>query len=217
MVKPKVLPPIDAAALSSEPANHHFAQFHAYGEEFYGVKGSPTVYGIPGIPSKHASSAFIILGRGKDGTYNAIHAGWTVSSTIYGDDRTHFTILWTDQQSGNWWLMLGLDKVPIGYWPSSLIKGLADYAKVIYMGGIVHTPHNEPGPPMGSGHFPEEGPNKACLFSSIQYIDAKNNFKYPARRETFVDEPACYRASNAIDPGLDDGLVFFFGGPGGCV
>ncbi|KAK1314203.1 hypothetical protein QJS10_CPA06g01297 [Acorus calamus] len=179
-VKSKVLPVIDPIASSSAPANHHFAQFHAYGEDFYGAKGSPTVHGVPRIPSKHGSSAFIILGRGKDETYNATHAGWTVSSTIYGDDRTHFTILWT---------------------------GLADNAKVIYMGGIAHAPQNEPSPPMGSGHFPEEGPDKAGSFSGIQYIDVKNNFRYPARRETFVDAPNCYRTSIAFDPGLDDGLV----------
>ncbi|KAK1264656.1 hypothetical protein QJS04_geneDACA018174 [Acorus gramineus] len=113
--------------------------------------------------------------------------------------------------------MLGPNKLPIGYWPSSIVPGLADYAKVIYMGGITQAPHNEPGPPMGSGHFAEEGFSKASSFSGVQYIDANNNFQYPKHHDKYVDESVCYNMGDAFDTDQHNGLAFFFGGPGRCT
>ncbi|KAK1265058.1 hypothetical protein QJS04_geneDACA015645 [Acorus gramineus] len=237
-------------------------------QDYYGVKGTLTVYGVPGIPKSHGSSAFLVLGRGRDDHFAAIQAGWAVSPEDYGDDRTHFTIVWTtdgfqkegcvdlscpgfvqvnkqytpgfafpqvsvyngtqitkqiiiskDKKSGNWWLMIGPDKLPIGYWPNSLFKdlGLDESAKLISLGGIAHAPRYEAGPPMGSGHFPEEGWNKACAITGVQYLDASNNFRDPTDTSKSADRVLCYNVGNPFGTDQHDGLAFFFGGPGGCT
>lgn len=115
--------------------------------------------------------------------------------------------------------MIGPDKLAIGYWPNSLFKdlGLDESAKLISMGGIAHAPQNEAGPPMGSGHFPEEGWNKACVITGIQYKDENDNFLYPRDTYKHVDKTSCYNVGDPFGTDQHDGLAFFFGGPGGCT
>ncbi|KAK1272845.1 hypothetical protein QJS04_geneDACA012041 [Acorus gramineus] len=122
-----------------------------------------------------------------------------------------------DQQSGNWWLRMGVDKTPIGYWPKSLFNELKNYADNIYWGGVAHAPSQLAGPPMGSGHFAGEGWDKAACFTEMQYMDKNNNFQTPRDViKLYADSPSCYSVAKASDYDDKDGAAFFFGGPEGC-
>ncbi|XP_030961730.1 uncharacterized protein LOC126722440 [Quercus robur] len=110
---------------------------------------------------------------------------------------------------GNWWLTIA-DRFDLGYWPSSLFPLLSDTAEAVKWGGEVinlnkdgqHTTTQ-----MGSGHFAEEGPNKACFFKNLNVIDGKKLLRAPSHTHTFIPKPNCYNL-------LDYGDYFYFGGPG---
>ncbi|GAB4842397.1 hypothetical protein Ancab_012368 [Ancistrocladus abbreviatus] len=69
---------------------------------------------------------------------------------------------------------------------------------------------------MGSGHFPEEGANKASSFSNIEYITLRHRVSTPELHDlkAEVTHPGCYRLSQVIT-GAGQELHFFYGGPGG--
>ncbi|KAK1274282.1 hypothetical protein QJS04_geneDACA012031 [Acorus gramineus] len=216
------------------------------------------------MPKNHSSAVFAILVNGKKEYVIALQAGWAVSPSTYGDDRTHFTIAWTtdgynkegcinllcpgfvqvgryftpgfafrpfelsiyngrqqvlpiviskDKKTGNWWLMIGPKITPVGYWPNSLVKGLANGAESIIMGGIADAPENEPSPPMGSGHFPSEGWRKASRFQAVQYLDENNEFQTPVIDDVMADDLNCYDVGEPFKDPI--GKTFYFGGSGG--
>ncbi|KAJ0964183.1 hypothetical protein J5N97_029305 [Dioscorea zingiberensis] len=97
--------------------------------------------------------------------------------STYGGTQHDITLkVYKEKNSGNWWLYYGAsgnyDKlIPVGYWPKSLFTGLAGYASDIHYGGDVSYVKGQHGPPMGSGHFADEGENKAASFTRIQEVD----------------------------------------------
>jgi hypothetical protein len=56
---------------------------------------------------------------------------------------------------------------------------LSSSASEISWGGGVYSDSNEASPPMGNGHFAEEGYEKAAYFHDIQIIDESNNMVFP--------------------------------------
>ncbi|KAM3685712.1 hypothetical protein ACB098_11G141700 [Castanea mollissima] len=110
---------------------------------------------------------------------------------------------------GNWWLTVA-DRFDLGYWPSALFPLLSDTAEAVKWGGEVinlrkggqHTTTQ-----MGSGHFAEEGPNKASYFSNLNVIDGNKLLRAPRHTHTFTPKPDCYNIQ-------DYGDYFYYGGPG---
>ncbi|KAG6502035.1 hypothetical protein ZIOFF_041922 [Zingiber officinale] len=84
--------------------------------------------------------------------------------STYGGLQAYFDFrIQKDPQTGNWWL--AMDRVNLGYWPKELFPNL-DVSKLIQFGGQVRTPNDVPSPPMGNGHFPQEGAELVALTSS---------------------------------------------------
>ncbi|KAF7828306.1 NEP-interacting protein 1 [Senna tora] len=144
---------------------------------------------------------------------NVIQAGWMVYEDLYGDNRTRLVMSWTDRYSGNWWLVLAKTYERIGYWPKAIFTGLQSCGQRVEWGGQVFSPSDKTiaTPPMGSGHFAEEGFLKAATFDNLQYLNLQFD-----RIQTGWDQlehhfmsHECYTLSKYEDHGI------FYGGPGG--
>ncbi|XP_009143018.1 uncharacterized protein LOC103866790 [Brassica rapa] len=142
--------------------------------------------------------------------------GATVSpvSSVGGAQYQIPTSIWRDTRSGHWWLKV-YDNIFVGYWPSSLFTTLKDVATDVHWGGEIT--NNRDGSQhtttkMGSGHFAEEGYEKASYFKNIEIVDEGEIMKPPVGTSPFMSEETCYN----IKPGTDVhwGTYFFFGGPG---
>jgi hypothetical protein len=84
--------------------------------------------------------------------------------------------------------------------------------------GFVNYYNNTNGPPMGSGHFPDENDKKSAYFKHIKKYHS-NGHPYDPFRATMIpfnDRLDCYRVTD-FNPDLNKGYVFHYGGPGGCV
>ncbi|EHA8590368.1 hypothetical protein COCNU_scaffold017705G000020 [Cocos nucifera] len=123
-------------------------------------------------------------------------------------------LIFKDPSTENWWLLMGKDVMPVGYWPKSLFNSLSGHANKIYWGGAVFTPKNERSPPMGDGCFIEYGP--ACFIAKLKLVGKRNRYRDISddERHYYQNKPMCY------DIGYfekrKDGRYFPFGGPGGC-
>ncbi|ONK74087.1 uncharacterized protein A4U43_C03F2640 [Asparagus officinalis] len=120
-----------------------------------------------------------------------------------------------DENSGDWWLHV--DNSPIGFWPKTLFTGLSQGAQEISWGGAVNFDKNDDSPPMGSGHFPEEGEGKAAAIQNIQFADKSGNTYALTDGEEFAydDRTDCYRLGEFINE--KTGSKFYFGGVGGII
>lgn len=123
-----------------------------------------------------------------------------------------------DPVTKNWLLFLKRDQIFIGYWPSKIFTRLSSKANKLVFGGVVGYLNNQDKPPMGSGHFPIEGRNKACFFSNIKNVDKQTKIQdidseilYP-----FSSSRECYYVGPYLETGPGLGDMFFFGGPGYC-
>lgn len=113
----------------------------------------------------------------------------------------------------NWWLFYGDEGV--GYWPKELFGTLANGAARAGWGGEISNLATAPAPGMGSGHFPEEGPKKACVIYGLtlygSVIPKENEFT------TTLSKPNCYRAIYAGIAAGEFGRYMYFGGPPDCT
>ncbi|XP_068655643.1 protein neprosin-like [Aristolochia californica] len=139
--------------------------------------------------------------------------------STYGGYQCEITLLsFLDPNSKQWWLIVGNES--IGYWPNHIFNSLSGKADRIHWGGEVYNPDEavlqlkSDMPPMGSGHFAEEGYGKSSFMRAMQVVIANNTIVDAPKTHPFVDTPKCY---NMIDKGHFDswGRTFFFGGPGG--
>lgn len=114
-----------------------------------------------------------------------------------------------DPVSGDWWVRMGkAQEVPVGYWPKSMFPNIANGADSVQCGGVVAYPKGEKGPPMGSGHFPEEGSKKAAYVKDVIVLTYSKKFPAPYAVE---DKKDCYKVGRQISN------LVYFGGPGGCT
>ncbi|KAE9593536.1 putative neprosin [Lupinus albus] len=104
----------------------------------------------------------------------------------------------------------------MGYWPTSLLPRLTNYANILQFGGeIVNFNRNgHTSTQMGSGHFAEEGFKKAAFFRNLNLVNSAGKVTpLPlSNLQTYVDHPKCYNikvSSNKVY-----GTHFYFGGPG---
>ena len=123
---------------------------------------------------------------------------------------------------GNWWLTFGETNERIGYWPTALFTTLQGPGDHVEWGGQVFTRTDIPSPPMGNGHFAEEGFQKAAYINNLLFLDAEFNGHRQSKKELnghhivrwdqlahIVSTPKCY----TLAPYGSNG--FFYGGPGG--
>lgn len=82
----------------------------------------------------------------------------------------------------------------------------------MHFGGMVSYDKDEHGPPMGSGHYPDEGEGKAAAFYRIQAVDKIGNvYDFEDDLNAAEDKRECYRVSEFRDES------FFYGGPAHCI
>ncbi|KAJ8643344.1 hypothetical protein MRB53_005092 [Persea americana] len=147
----------------------------------------------------------------------ALGTVFTPTSVYGGLQKVLDLKIFKDKATSNWWLVLGDESV--GYWPSSLFKNMADHADYVQWGGQVL--NTAPGgshtsTQMGSGHFPNEGFQKAAFFDKCVYFYTDDIVGMtPYYSKSKVSKPACYDVSDVSVLKGTPGVQFFYGGPGG--
>ncbi|KAH7658462.1 Neprosin domain-containing protein [Dioscorea alata] len=134
-------------------------------------------------------------------------------STYNGTQRAIELFVFRDPATLNWWFLCGPDKKLVGYWPNSLFTTLAQYGTRLEFGGTAGYTCNTVFPPMGSGHFPDEGYSKSCLFQMVKYIDGDSRSDdLPLLEGAPYSNSPCYKAGDFTESGNKDNY-FYFGGP----
>lgn len=144
---------------------------------------------------------------------------WTIGGTIspisvYGGAQYEIQVAFY-LYKGNWWLYVqGTDAShAIGYYPTSLYKGgaMASHAAEIDYGGETVGTTSFPG--MGSGHFANQGWQKACFQRDIYYFPTTGGATY-ANLTGSQSWPNCYTVQKVnYNPPWND--TIYYGGPGG--
>ncbi|RWR74225.1 NEP-interacting protein DUF239 [Cinnamomum micranthum f. kanehirae] len=168
-------------------------------------------------------------GYGGKGCYNTLCQGYVQTNpniplgfsfqhtSTYDGDQWSATLQTIQDASGNWWLFFDDDNKILGYFPKDLfpILGSGPATRVDW-GGETYSPTNVC-PPMGSGHFPDEGARKAGFMRGIKVMNqARQPENAPLNTANVADIPQNYRVldSRVISP-EPVGRSFFYGGPGG--
>ncbi|KAL0862159.1 hypothetical protein Bca101_041277 [Brassica carinata] len=193
---------------------HQYAIMSAMNETFYGTEvvlnlWKPYVQ----VPDEFSlAQTWIVSGSGS--SLNTIEAGWQVYPELYDDYNPRFFVYWTDRETGNWWLSLFNDI--IGYWPGSLFTSLGDGATIVQWGGEIvnlETGGKHTSTDMGSGHFADEGFEKASYVRNLKIVDGTNTLREPKSLYYFADKHNCYNVKTG-NLGTSGGISFFYGGPG---
>ncbi|GAB4845736.1 hypothetical protein Ancab_039138 [Ancistrocladus abbreviatus] len=123
-------------------------------------------------------------------------------------------MVWKDPKHGHWWLDLGSGLL-VGYWPEFLFSHLRTHANMIQFGGeIVNTRSMgyHTSTQMGSGHFADDGFEKAAYFRNLQVVDWDNNVIPLSNPHVLADHPNCYNIREGKNSAWGD--YFYYGGPG---
>lgn len=82
----------------------------------------------------------------------------------------------------------------------------------MHFGGSVIYLKDAQGPPMGSGHYPEEGEGKAATFYGMQALDQNGSlYDFKDNLMAIQDKKECYRVREFRNK------RFFYGGPAHCI
>ncbi|KAL0694476.1 hypothetical protein Bca4012_061656 [Brassica carinata] len=137
----------------------------------------------------------------------------------YGAPETELHVLLyqmsQDPLSGHWWLGMGLNVVPIGYWPVELFTTLSDHASEVKWGGEViylNSSGMRNTTQMGSGEFPGKGFRKAAYFCNLQIAEKNRSFLPPRDFQIGATQPNYYSVRKTHSRGCGD--HFYYGGPG---
>ncbi|KAJ0678496.1 putative neprosin [Helianthus annuus] len=184
----------------------------------------------PGLFGDNSPRLFIYWtndGFQKSGCYNLLCSGFVQTSneisvgaaiaeiSTYSNSQFNIDLMmYKDPETRNWWL--SMDSHMIGYWPSALIRELADHATMIQFGGEVFDSQASGGhtsTQMGSGHFPGEGFGKASFIKNIELVDGETT-SIPDLSDIILgaEKPSCYDVTSGYN-GIWDNYIFF-GGPG---
>ncbi|KAH9710425.1 NEP-interacting protein 1 [Citrus sinensis] len=125
-------------------------------------------------------------------------------------------LIYQDQPTGNWWLVLSDDNVFVGYWPKELFNHLSGGAETVAWGGIAIAGKNGVSPPMGSGLL-NLSFRSTCYIRNIQYVDTQNKFRNPdGALEQHLDRSTCYGLKDWKNCGRKEMYYcILFGGEGG--
>ncbi|KAJ0962695.1 hypothetical protein J5N97_027817 [Dioscorea zingiberensis] len=147
----------------------------------------------------------------------ALGTTFTHLSTYNGPQYGIFLVIYRDPITLNWWLIYGREKEPIGYWPTKLFTNLANHANRVDFGGAAGNADGFDMPPMGNGHFPNEGYRKTGFFELLKFIDSNVKSRNVLHEDVFPLYPTsqCYNLGNINETGGDQGTLFLYGGPGG--
>ncbi|KAL1207243.1 Protein neprosin [Cardamine amara subsp. amara] len=163
-----------------------------------------------------ATGCYNLLCSGFVQTNNKIAIGAAISprSSYNGRQFDIGLMIWKDPKHGHWWLELG-NGLLVGYWPAFLFSHLRSHASMVQFGGEVVNSRSSgahTGTQMGSGHFADEGFEKAAYFRNLQVVDWDNNLLPLKNLHVLADHPACYD----IRQGKNNvwGTYFYYGGPG---
>ncbi|KAF8105139.1 hypothetical protein N665_0162s0018 [Sinapis alba] len=163
-----------------------------------------------------ATGCYNLLCSGFVQTNNKIAIGAAISprSSYNGRQFDLGLMIWKDPKHGHWWLELG-NGLLVGYWPVFLFSHLKSHASMVQFGGEVVNSRSSgahTGTQMGSGHFADEGFEKAAYFRNLQVVDWDNNLLPLSNLHVLADHPACYN----IRQGKNNvwGTYFYYGGPG---
>ncbi|CAH8374844.1 unnamed protein product [Eruca vesicaria subsp. sativa] len=163
-----------------------------------------------------ATGCYNLLCSGFVQTNNKIAIGAAISprSSYNGRQFDLGLMIWKDPKHGHWWLELG-NGLLVGYWPVFLFSHLRSHASMVQFGGEVvnsRSSGGHTGTQMGSGHFANEGFEKAAYFRNLQVVDWDNNLLPLSNIHVLADHPACYN----IRQGKNNvwGTYFYYGGPG---
>ncbi|KFK28897.1 hypothetical protein AALP_AA7G062300, partial [Arabis alpina] len=137
------------------------------------------------------------------------------NGTQYQIDLT----LYQDPAKGDWWFAYRDENV--GYWPAALFMTsiVANKANYASWGGQAYSPVTEKTPVMGSGHWPNEGLEKAAYVNGIKIMDNSGNFWDPAVSSLKVRETnsTCYKAMYVHEDDEPWLRAVYYGGPAGCI
>ncbi|KAF7150344.1 hypothetical protein RHSIM_Rhsim02G0222200 [Rhododendron simsii] len=94
-----------------------------------------------------------------------------------------------DLANGNWWLLIGDDFEPVGFWPKRIFSDLANLANYVEWGGQVYTPPGTFTPEMGSGNVLQDYPDgkQDAFFRNTQVINEFDQNVDEYNTETFHD------------------------------
>ncbi|XP_077226160.1 protein neprosin-like isoform X2 [Tasmannia lanceolata] len=210
---------IRAISLSdSTPLKYHHSRVIYENGEVLGAQAGINIWN-PSVDKNKGSLSKVYVRNGDGALVNSIEVGTGVYSDILGDNKTRIITRWTDQKIGQGYWWLGVGDTLVGYWPNYLFTTLSTKeVTTIWWGGEVVGPQNEPGPPMGSGHLPMEGPRKAAYFRELKLVNVKFFLEDPDQYKLSTDSDAvmCYQADGAARLGPPWEFTFYYGGPGGC-
>ncbi|CAM0952025.1 unnamed protein product [Alopecurus aequalis] len=138
--------------------------------------------------------------------------------SIYGKQDYYARLsLNKDPNSGDWVVYRHDLETPsfLGYFPMKLCPTMPIIQTLT---GFVNYFNTTKGPPMGSGHFPDENDKKYAYFKHIKKYNSKGHPYEPivATMIPYVDRPDCYNVTD-FQPDINKGNVFHYGGPGGCI
>ncbi|CAG7868517.1 unnamed protein product [Brassica rapa] len=161
----------------------------------------------------HYCKGFVHVNR------HVVLGGAITGTSTFGGDQFDITLqIWKDPLSGHWWLGMGLNVVPIGYWPVELFTTLSAHASKVQWGGEVLY-INSTGlsniTQMGSGAFPRKGFRKAAYVCNMQIAEKNRSFLPPLDFQLGATQPDSYTAAKTHGRGPSGyGNHFYYGGPG---
>uniref|UniRef100_A0ACD5Y490 Uncharacterized protein n=1 Tax=Avena sativa TaxID=4498 RepID=A0ACD5Y490_AVESA len=104
----------------------------------------------------------------------------------------------------------------LGHFPGQLCPGTL---QIQALTGFVNYLRNTQGPPMGSGHFPDdEDEKKSAYFKHVKIYDSKGHAWDPITTHMvpLVDKEDCYNETD-FTVKINRGYIFYYGGPSGCI
>ncbi|KAG5563142.1 hypothetical protein RHGRI_005783 [Rhododendron griersonianum] len=116
-----------------------------------------------------------------------------------------------DLANGNWWLLIGDDFTPVGFWPKRIFSDLANSASYVEWGGKVYSSPGTSAPAMGSGHFLKRNTKYDAYFRNIQVFNDFGQNVDEFNTDTFNDI-GLYDVAD-IKKAQSFGHLVLYGGP----
>ncbi|KAK9095336.1 hypothetical protein Scep_026805 [Stephania cephalantha] len=229
---------------SEHPGTYQVVAKLGHGD-YRGIKAALTLEGLE-ILADHWVTSQVWISEDPNGYTNHLWAGWmtdrnhqcfnahcggfvATSKSLavgaafehlseYGGDQYYIDVLIAQEEStGNWWLRIGENNEPVGYWPKGVVPAIDDGASYVMWGGITSGPVSEDSSPLGNGNFPTSPSEvtKTCLTAFMKIVDSQHRLiDAPKSLEYKVDCEANYHLQ-AYGGDKWRGTAILFGGPGG--
>ncbi|KAK1293286.1 hypothetical protein QJS10_CPB17g02501 [Acorus calamus] len=138
------------------------------------------------------------------------------TSTYNGQQYATKVYVYMDFRTQYWWFAVNTKDEVLGYWPSIIFNNFERASQALF-GGYVYDA-NLVQPPMGSGHMPSEGVNKAAYIRTMKVLPGGGTPKIiePEMLEVTKIGSDCYGIGTVDYRGPPFEYTFFYGGPGNC-